>query len=83
MKAGKRIDIYELVTPEIAHRGYGYSWLPLSAFKKGKQSPEFYFSKNGSCSWNMHIGISEYSFNKAYKKIGTIIIKKIHRPCQP
>lgn len=76
---GNRIDIYELVDPEMACSGYGLSWLPLSAFKNGEQTREFYYCKEGYCSWNMHIGISEYAFKRAYKKVGTMVVKELKR----
>ena len=74
---GKRIDIIECINPEAAHRGYGHNWLPLSSFKLGHQEPVNFFGKKGYCCWNAKIGISDYSFNLAYKKVATFVITKI------
>ncbi len=76
---GKRIDIFELVDPIIAHRGYGYNWVPLSHFIKGKQTPKVFYGKEGYCTWNMTIGISDYDFKRAYKKVGTMVITSLKK----
>ncbi|MDB5288547.1 MAG: hypothetical protein JWR05_3496 [Mucilaginibacter sp.] len=74
---GTRIDILLCIDPIAAWKCYNHSWMPKDRYKIGSVYPSLFFCKEGYCSWNARINSSEYLFKKAFKIVGSFVIKSV------
>lgn len=79
IRIGDQLILLELIDEQAAEKLYGHEWMKGSFIGKlGEQSTHAYYGKGGYCVWNYYNYKGTKSmFDKAFKKIGTFVIKAI------